>query len=461
VRSGEYPPVETRNPRRPVPEALAALCKRAMSKDAAARPASAREFAEELRACLDGRAEKERRHREAEALAAQGRAAMAKYVASKEAIDAAERAAAETAAKFKSWQNVEESAPLLDARAAVDAAKRKAVLAFAETTRLLDAAIVTEPENANARSAFSDLWRGRLDDAERRGDAADTEFALTMVRRYDDGRLASYLTGDGSLELTSDPAGAEITIVRFEDRRGVLHLGEARSLGKTPLAPVALPMGSYLCMLTYPGCRDVRYPVQITRNRAWMGRVKMRMDREIGDGFVLVAGGPFVYGAGKDAKVMEVPDFVIAQMPVTFADWAAFLAAVEKAEGAEAAKKLCPGTSGDGPFMDRGDDGVWRPKPGLISGPSEAALLARHGPGLIDRSPVIGVSWHDAVAYCAWKTKTTGKQWRLPTEEEREKAARGVDGRTFPWGDLEHSSLGKCQNSREEPAQPEPAYLLG
>jgi formylglycine-generating enzyme required for sulfatase activity len=52
------------------------------------------------------------------------------------------------------------------------------------------------------------------------------------------------------------------------------------------------------------------------------------------------------------------------------------------------------------------------------------------------RQPVVGVNWHEARAYCRWISEQSGLEIRLPTEAEREKAARGgVEGRLFPWGD--------------------------
>jgi len=48
--------------------------------------------------------------------------------------------------------------------------------------------------------------------------------------------------------------------------------------------------------------------------------------------------------------------------------------------------------------------------------------------------PVINVSWNDANTYCKWLSEKSGKYYRLPTEAEWQKAARGEHGHVYPWG---------------------------
>lgn len=67
-------------------------------------------------------------------------------------------------------------------------------------------------------------------------------------------------------------------------------------------------------------------------------------------------------------------------------------------------------------------------------------------PDALGDHPVVDVSWLEAQQLCGWLSAETGQGYRLPTEAEWEKAARGVDGRVFPWGD--HFDPAHC-NVRE------------
>ncbi len=65
-----------------------------------------------------------------------------------------------------------------------------------------------------------------------------------------------------------------------------------------------------------------------------------------------------------------------------------------------------------------------------------------------ERHPVSGVTWCDAMAYCQWLSgKTDPRRYALPSEAHWERAARGVDGRAYPWGDW---ADGRCNQGKAE-----------
>jgi formylglycine-generating enzyme len=72
--------------------------------------------------------------------------------------------------------------------------------------------------------------------------------------------------------------------------------------------------------------------------------------------------------------------------------------------------------------------------------------------------PVVAVSWFDAVAYCEWLSREFGKQYRLPTEAEWERAARGgVEGELYPWGNISSEQIPNYANRWK--SGPEPVGL--
>lgn len=115
----------------------------------------------------------------------------------------------------------------------------------------------------------------------------------------------------------------------------------------------------------------------------------------------------------------ETGSYEIAKRPVTQAEFMAFVR----------------WTGHRAPAMDQES---WEEQGYLVHGFDEVAPYVwrgtRHPDGLADH-PVVLVSRSDAEAYAAWLSARTGCEFRLPTSTEWERAARGEDGRAFPWGD--------------------------
>ena len=75
------------------------------------------------------------------------------------------------------------------------------------------------------------------------------------------------------------------------------------------------------------------------------------------------------------------------------------------------------------------------------------------------RQPVAGVSWFEATRYCEWLSEQTGRRYRLPTEAEWERAARGgAEQKKFPWGDEPPQSLPNYATRWQKGPEPVASY---
>ncbi len=209
----------------------------------------------------------------------------------------------------------------------------------------------------------------------------------------------------GSLALSVRLEGVEVWL-------GDQRVGETRS-GRA-LIVNNVPEGTYRIRAHKAGHEDWERDVEVAANQRaevvidieTLGPAKV-LRTEDGAEMVLVPAGEFMMGSEdydneKPRHRVIVDAFYIDKYEVTNALYRRFMDA----------------TSRDAPFYWR--DGKW-------NGASQ---------------PVVGVGWNDADAYCRWVGK------RLPTEAEWEKAARGTDGRKYPWGDQWDASRANSSQSR-------------
>ncbi len=139
--------------------------------------------------------------------------------------------------------------------------------------------------------------------------------------------------------------------------------------------------------------------------------------------WVDVPAGEFHMGEGWEQSKHFLKSFRIAQVPITNAQYELFVRA------------------------------TGYPAPEIWIGHQPLQGLESH--------PVVNVSWYDAMAYCAWLSKMTGSFISLASEIEWEKAARGEDRRTYPWGDRMDASRCNTRSSMRGQTSPVGSYPGG
>jgi len=134
-------------------------------------------------------------------------------------------------------------------------------------------------------------------------------------------------------------------------------------------------------------------------------------DPRLGD-MVTVPAGKFLMSEGREQHEVFLPAFRIGRFPVTNMEYRRFI--------------------GAGGYGDRSHwtDAGWLEVGEKQTEPRFWQDTRFNKPN----QPVMGLSWYECVAYCRWLSNKTGVLWRLPTEAEWEKGARGTEGYVFPWG---------------------------
>ena len=207
---------------------------------------------------------------------------------------------------------------------------------------------------------------------------------------------------------------------------------------------LSLPWGSYLLVLRHPDRAEMRLPLRVA-GRGEALSVSLPRREDVVPGFVPIPRGAVLAGGDPGAfqpfpqGEREVGAFSIARYEITRSEWLEFLndaLVVDALDGdgrrAEPLSASVRGLLGDralqlvptygGKLLAQRRGGRWAFEEG-----SDLQSAVRH------------VSHLAAREYAQWRSlvaETRGRPWvfRLPTDEEWERAARGVDGRRFPWG---------------------------
>jgi formylglycine-generating enzyme required for sulfatase activity len=270
---------------------------------------------------------------------------------------------------------------------------------------------------------------------------------LQHIPRGTDGRseLTDYLAGEGHLTLVTKPAGLTAILYRYEMQNRRLVEVYERALGLTPLSKTSIPMGSYMIEFRGHGRATTRYPVLVERQSHWTGvspdgdsalPVDIPHENELDTHEVYIPAGWFWSGGDTQApaplkrRVVWCDAFIMTCLPVTNREFLRFLN--ELVNDGQAETALC--------YVPRERGGTAAALGAMIYGRNHQGYFQ-----LVPDSdgdlwsldwPVVMVNYAGAQAYGAWWAQKTGKPWSLPPELAWEKAARGVDGRYFPWGNF-------------------------
>jgi formylglycine-generating enzyme required for sulfatase activity len=287
------------------------------------------------------------------------------------------------------------------------------------------------PRELSVHQQLADIYRHRGLTAETSQESADWRALCAL---HDTGKYDRWIQQTTKLQVDSLPSGADVAA----------HGPSGEVLqGKTPLQVDNVQVGTWVLELK-SGTKRARALRLFTQEDEGSDPPIVLIEAPAPE-WLYVPSGPFIYGGDPSGdyplpqQTVNLPGFLISRFPVTISEYVAFLNSISE-EDAEGARFRVP-------------------RKLTAEGESRALLATQKNSELPFRvpsereaaQPVVGVSYEDALTYAAWASQRDRSLYRLPTEREWEKAARGVDGRFWPWGNAFDPLQCNMRHSRARP----------
>ena len=418
-------PPSQRAPDRDIPRPLEEICLRALSKDPDDRFPSAVALADELDLFIEGVKDQERKKSDALELIEQARKARQNYDRARRELTNAIERRDELRASIPAWADESERVVVWESEDRVEDLEVAVERHFGKTVRLLSQSLghMSLPE---AHDALASMYWERFVKAENRDDLAVATYFENLVRQHDTGAFTDRLRGLGHLNIRVQPAETELALYRVTEnhRRLVAHETVTRETHCLNLN--RLPHGRYRLAATAPGFAPIQMPLFLQRQGHQNWELSLWPRQLVPDDFVVIPGGPFQTGSpdegGHSQRTIDLSSYAIQRTPVTCAEYVEFLNALARTDLAMA-RRHAPRIAEDAPSYFPIVDG-------RFTVPKEDS----DGDAWHPNWPICMVNYDDATAYIRWRSRRDGLSYRLPTSMEWEKAARGVDGRLYPWG---------------------------
>ncbi|HEY5653298.1 MAG TPA: SUMF1/EgtB/PvdO family nonheme iron enzyme [Pontiella sp.] len=248
--------------------------------------------------------------------------------------------------------------------------------------------------------------------------------------------LEEKVWGLASLEIKADKNIYEAVVFPYHEFPGVARFAQGDAVCRSRVFPFkqdSIIPGSYLIWVTLSSGRFMPYPVFIDRSASVT--VTLDFPEEIPAGMAYIPGGPFFYG-GKDSDFYrkhrrDLDPFFIKKNEVTIEEYLQFWNSLtNETRRVACMSRICFGGN-ERRYID-----AWN---------NEGELTDNR---LDYRFPVSGISNEAAREFCKWKGEQIGAVVRLPSAMEWEKAARGVDGRRYIWGNICDASFSLVKDNK-------------